>query len=984
MDPINVNIHANNNEFEGFEITEHHHEQLNPANVQQNQQQAGNVQAQNPAQNPQPQPQQDPIRQHIRNIERQKNQARQGNNQQGNNAGQQNQQNQQQQQNDPVPQQVQEEGQQLAQHNIQIAQAQLENVRVLNVNQSRKQNFTLVQPSVDELTAAYTLTGFEYTSSPAERQKLVREATTRRALQGTFRDKIEQVQQHPVRATSLTRAKAIGYSDKYLVSHYGQFNGPATEYLALRYSLMKNKYYSILPVQELKKLSRLDIMNRLVKEMKKANPDQELVLFYQNLVELQNMEAEETFKPVRKNPAHPAVEITAKERKNNASYCRKLQQQILGNRALSGEEKTRRILRMNNIMNDENQSFWQEKTAVEKKNITPEKREGVRSILAWMYRHCDTGSKSKEPMVNVIANAKPDQILHILYLIENKMETVPTAESYFEATTNYIPNLDVFSDRANWTKISQVAGFVLKNQLIGSFLELDEEEERLKGQLDANNPNPLNDAQREDAKLQLIFTKAHKIMRMYSAAGLEPNMPIQLIPSAVLREKITAEVQELVGLYNNLSEQLRQRLQNEAVPDADHEGDEKAEKIKNKKKIGTKNAQKHVSDAKSISGHVMQGNTLLKVIGEDAEFITKNFAYSLTTSGISGVLAIVGLISSVMSAVNLSKATATMTGFDISMKRVGLAGEFLSGFSNIGKTAGDVIKTIVGGTSEKLPWIGRTSPLTYAESLETVPGAIQFCAGGVMIVAGTLQLISNGMSTHQARQSLKKLDNAKNSLTTFNEETEAIQDEQTREKRQLQSQRLKNLMDHRKDLATKQRDSSIVGMVGAGLVMIGGALTMTGMLAPIGGILSIAGSVMNIAYGMIYAKKAKKASLKKAVDDGIKLDELVTAVKTAYNIQNLSKKEEEKLRDQVRQEALAELGYSDYKAMYLGLCKEQAEDIYHYVFEGNGEDPQLKESYKQILLSLKFKENQIYRAQHPYERNYPPLSLIYSRLTEGL
>ncbi len=77
-------------------------------------------------------------------------------------------------------------------------------------------------------------------------------------------------------------------------------------------------------------------------------------------------------------------------------------------------------------------------------------------------------------------------------------------------------------------------------------------------------------------------------------------------------------------------------------------------------------------------------------------------------------------------------------------------------------------------------------------------------------------------------------------------------------------------------------------MVGAGLTMIGGALTMTGMLAPIGGILSIAGSVMNIANGMIYAKRAKKASLKKAVEDGIKLNELVTAVWDSYLADYLS------------------------------------------------------------------------------------------------
>ena len=240
------------------------------------------------------------------------------------------------------------------------------------------------------------------------------------------------------------------------------------------------------------------------------------------------------------------------------------------------------------------------------------------------------------------------------------------------------------------------------------------------------------------------------------------------------------------------------------------------------------------------------------------------------------------------------------------------------------------------------------------------------------------------MNLHQANRSLEKLGNAENALDQFNQQTETLNDPQVQERRRIQSQQLKSLMDHRKDLAGQQKNTARVSSISAAITMAGGILTMTGMLAPIGGILSIVGSIMNISYGMIHARRAKRKSLKKAVDEGLKLDTLVTSVKAAYHIDNLSSKEEEKLRDQVRQEALAELGYSDYKAMYLGMCKEQAEMIYRNVFESEGEDQNLVNASKEILLSLKFKTKEIYRAQHPYERNYPPLSLIYSRLTEGL
>ena len=140
---------------------------------------------------------------------------------------------------------------------------------------------------------------------------------------------------------------------------------------------------------------------------------------------------------------------------------------------------------------------------------------------------------------------------------------------------------------------------------------------------------------------------------------------------------------------------------------------------------------------------------------------------------------------------------------------------------------------------------------------------------------------------------------------------------------------------------------------------------------------------MNIGYGMIYARKAKRATLKLAVDEGLKLNDLVTAVKDANHIGNLNSKEEEKFRNTVRQEALAEFGYADYKAMYLGMCKDQAEIIYHAVLEAPDEDVHLHAACKKILNALKFKDPEIKRATKSYERNYPPLSLIYSRLTEG-
>ena len=109
---------------------------------------------------------------------------------------------------------------------------------------------------------------------------------------------------------------------------------------------------------------------------------------------------------------------------------------------------------------------------------------------------------------------------------------------------------------------------------------------------------------------------------------------------------------------------------------------------------------------------------------------------------------------------------------------------------------------------------------------------------------------------------------------------------------------------------------------------------MTGFLAPIGaiiGLTSLAGDI----FGKIFSKCARNRDRRKTVDERLNIDALVTQVRTANNHplhDKIARMTDSKLKDAVRQEALAAMGYASYHDCYRDTCVESAELLYRKVF----------------------------------------------------
>ena len=73
---------------------------------------------------------------------------------------------------------------------------------------------------------------------------------------------------------------------------------------------MKNKYYALLPVEEMRKMDRLTLLSKLRAEYGKDNRDPDLIRFYEDLVRLKiHEDSQDESKKDRPNPENPPVRM---------------------------------------------------------------------------------------------------------------------------------------------------------------------------------------------------------------------------------------------------------------------------------------------------------------------------------------------------------------------------------------------------------------------------------------------------------------------------------------------------------------------------------------------------------------------------------------------------------------------------------------------------------------------------------------------------
>jgi len=920
--------------------------------------------------------------------------------------------------------------------------------RVSQENRWNKDEVRTITPTFDYMAKAYSMTGFKLADSMEKKYKMLKAAEDRKKLQDKYSQKMAEAAAHPVQEERTVSLKdAVKMSDEKLVKNYGvKYLGPGREYIELRYSLMKNPFYSIMPVDELKKTPRRELLKKLDKEYSLNDKKRgTIIALYEDLIKLQIPEKQEGA-AARRNPQNAPDGISQKERKDNVSHTIKIKKEIRGYSHLTDEEKNERQVAVDSVMDSNVIAFWSDKDEADKAGVTDYQKEGVRAILAWMYRNCGVGKAgSQEPFVYKLTQAKPKQLLFMLYLIENGMTASPDAECFDTALRNYIPDPKAKAfKKPNWTAISQALDFVENCEEFNEFLESEKEETEQRKNLQTYSRREAEgedmSLEKDTALIRMADAMLRKLVAMYNAAGLAPDMPSELIADPVLKQHVANTVREFESVLNKLQE-LGTNIQIRQNAGADPLQTEKSSEYENKK-LGTSKIKIADEGNKYAKTAADVPKNIFSIMGSDAKDITKNLQYAVSTGGLSILFGAAGAIFKIIELIKLD--TNGLQGVEVVSKKLNLSGGALKGGADLIKGVADITKQTEKFDPSKYK--------TFTDLISTKPGGLQFAAGTISVVAGGLQTISGTIDLKQASDSQKHLNKAKEHLKTKttldvqqhrqaqkdlkdlkdkleaykNEEAmltglqmNKLKDDQRKQienrkikikeqkrqieeqkrqleiqlnqakKKELQRKEMKSLIKHRENVTENKKNSAMVDMAGGILTMAGGALTMTGLLAPLGGILSIAGSAISIGLGIIHARWARNKAIRDAVDDGLKLTTAVKKVIKHFGIRNLSMDQFDQLEDRVRQEALAELNYSGYKVCYLDMCKKSASLLYNKVMikptERGMQEYTNTEEYKmyyETLKSIGFK--QIKRAERPFQTNNPTAEQIYNTLAKGV
>ena len=848
---------------------------------------------------------------------------------------------------------------------------------------------------IDKLREAWTEAGLELSESEKKRNAELSRSLTRRSLSRRLKQGNPVINGRIGPGLPEDVLKLRKKTDAAIVSEVEK-RGIANKYVEARCSLIKNRYYTMLP-ESVKTLGRDELMKRL-RDLYKAEAgtrNKELILYYQTLVRIRDMEEDAASGQDQEEILRP-VSITGDELKENQNRLER-NLKVVNKAFLTEEQKADHIAVMRKVMGmdpddplPEGSEGW----------MSAEKKEGIRRILAWMYRNCCKTGESKEPAVYRLAllrNSEPDKLLYMFYLVEKGRVESPGPMDYIAANDRYVPDLDAFKgkvvasrwkfwkrlpwndsdDVIDWRTIGAASRVATKQELPvrDEYREAWIKERQAQQELTRDNGG-LTDVEKRDALLDLVVARGSLLMTLYKSVGLHPDMPVELIGDKAVKQRA-------LGLLAGISDSLKELVSvNSRLP--------KEQQTKGHGGIpGNKEYKEGGEDDSSEDGLETMGditNGLYLTLGADgiitslgnlSEAFRGTKAYTGVFSGMTGIAGILGLIGAVCGAIDVSKSAPFLTTADHISRGFGTAGDVMISVSDAVSGVKDAVESLAGLAekgAETGGYLGETTIKSIGESFATASDGIGFVSGCLAMAAGAVMLTSGAISHVRASSSQKDLERAKQRL-----EERDRREEKAQVKFDEDAEALRDFMKHQDRALTDQKVSSTIQMVTGAIYMAGGFLSATGILAPLGGILSLVGTVSCIGMGVFYARRRKNLTWKSAVDDALKLDDLVQFARENDSTNALIDMKDEEVRNIIRQEALSELGYFTYKEMFADLMKKNADLLYRRVFEKKPEDDPDWEMYHSALLSVGLK---VKYPVHEGDSPIPTREMIYNRLME--
>ena len=609
-----------------------------------------------------------------------------------------------------------------------------------------------------------------------------------------------------------------------------------------------------------------------------------------------------------------------------------------------------------------------------KEGITDAQKNGMREICAYLYR----STKKHQKLVDGIAGRTPREKLLMFYIIENDKRHNVTQEDIFRSQ-QFVPSLEKFEKKIwyrkhiykfggkniNWDLISDASTTAFQAQGLLGIIGM------AGGEKQDQKDDELN-ILKEDSKenLLIIDTSAHKDEEQEKEEKenllnkIDEDLPVK----EESQEEIIKEAEKQIREIEAMTESIV-RAEKKKLAKKENDADLPNQLTELRKKLDTLNkyARKHsvlqnmalgkdIEHAKGDTGPIKwnaEGQKVSKwMVLIQGACTTANNSFkavngffqnpawsqtSVTVStdagvGADGIMTALNLLASVANIMSAFKSFSSGTWEDITGKSI-TALLSVGNTSKSGLTAARTIATLANNAD----W-GIKGTSSIATGMKTGTAI-----GGIVIGSVTAGMGIYNIATAGYRKTLST------QVADYLNVIEEPVDEAEAEKREGKKQILKNIIAANRSAANRTQVSGALQAIQGGLNTASGALTLAaGATLGASTIVSLGLSGAALIVGLanvIYQKRKKGKEAVQVVDQYINMDSLYNNY-LAKNMDGLRgnqrqkeiKKQggEDKLKEKIRSEVVAVLGFPSVQKMYNYIMWQYAQTLHDLVFITNG------------------------------------------------
>ena len=662
-----------------------------------------------------------------------------------------------------------------------------------------------------------------------------------------------------------------------------------------------------------------------------------------------------------------------------------------------------------------------------KKGLTDAQMRGIRAVSAWMYQN----TKKHAHFVEGIDNRSPREKLLIFYIVEKEKKGSVSRADILASQSGYIPNADTFASKVkyckhwykfgvknvNWDMISDAAAVAASVRglmsSVGEALESDRqsgrggrrpdkdeakrilimEKDKEEKELLSESSDGLSVKGGEEEDEDLIIRKETNVRfnRIFSMAKtmlkgsgvdkkIEEDDEDNKIDAGISRATLQDLEAELGSLQNFLKENgVDENLEG-------YEENAPAEDTGLKRlAVGMEKRNKYLSlvqafcnaDLKVLSG--LQENHIEGLGNAVAGF-------QWETMGGDAAMTVINLLLSIVNMRNILAAYGTEQGEEMFLRALDL----IQTVGNTGKS-GLTATTGMAGLAFGADW-GLNGTSATAGTLSTAGAGAGIVLGSLTFAIGAGKMITAGQRRGETTSVEQRLQ----------ERREGHENDPMEGKRQI----LQNVVNANRAAQKRTQGSAAMQMVQGGLNTAAGAMALSaGATLGVTGAVAIglSGLAMVIGIGnVIHQKRAKSKEIADVIDCYLDMDHLYIDFMNRQR-RKKSKKEDErilkkfggpaKIREMLRKESEATLGYPSHEKMYFAIMWKYANTLYDMVFKKNGrvmtaaqkeaedrEDKKASAERKLFADMLRAYGFKIKYPGKPGEEPKPTLNAVYKKL----